>query len=113
MNLNLEVVTDTEVKINGKSYLLKKEETVEEEYERKVKTYKNSHSRQWKITVDNCHLIGLNRREFKRFIAIPKVAEYVDKEAIGRDVVFKIIKRMPYLYSSIADINCGGLFDEI
>ena len=31
MNINLEVVTDTEVKINGKSYLLKKEETVEEE----------------------------------------------------------------------------------
>ena len=96
---------DLKVKINGKS--IENElcsETVEEEFKRKVKRSKASHINRWVINEENCHLIGMNAREFNRFIDIPIVAVFLnDSGGILREEFFRLIKRMPQLYAEASD----------
>lgn len=106
MNINIEIA-DAEVKVNGKRIdaTAERKEGAEEEYHRKIKKYRHSHIRHWIITEDNCHLVGLNKREFGRFIALPAVAVYVNNGAIKREQIFELLKTFPCLYVSSADKN--------
>ena len=96
---------DLKVKINGKSIEREpRSETVEEVFKRKVKRSKASHINRWVINEENCHLIGMNTREFNRFIGIPIVAVFLnDSGGILREEFFRLIKRMPQLYAEASD----------
>ena len=95
---------DLQVRINGKKVVNKSTETVEEVYDRKVKRSKASHINRWVINEENCHLIGMNAREFNRFIDIPIVAVFLnDSGGILREEFFRLIKRMPQLYAEASD----------
>ena len=96
---------DLKVKINGKSIESEPRlETVEEEFKRKVKRSKSSHFNYWVINENNCHLVGMNSREFNRFIGIPIVAVFLnDSGGILREEFFRLIKRMPQLYAEASD----------
>ena len=99
---------DLQVRVNGKKVVNKTEETVEEAYDRKVKRSKASHHNRWEINENNCHLVGMNSREFNRFIGIPIVAVFLnDSGGILREEFFRLLKRMPQLYAEASDEKNG------